>query len=52
MAASAGRPEADVKKAKAAKEAASSATSSIDATITKMVDSITENSKDSNERPI
>jgi hypothetical protein len=50
MAASADKPQASVKKAKAAKQALSSTTSAIDASITKMVESITENANDSNER--
>jgi hypothetical protein len=50
MATSAGRPQASVKKAKVAKQALSSATSGIDASITKIVESIIENSNDSNER--
>jgi hypothetical protein len=50
MSTSADMPQDSVKKAKAAKQPASSATSGIYASITKMVELITENSKDSNEK--
>jgi hypothetical protein len=50
IAASADMPQANVKKAKAAKQASSSTSSGIDASITKMIELITENSDDSNER--
>jgi hypothetical protein len=49
-AASAGHPAAGVKKAKATKQAGSSATSWIDASITFMVESMSTNSKESHER--
>jgi dTDP-glucose pyrophosphorylase len=49
MAPLAGRPEAGVKKVNAMKQASSSATSGIDASISEMVESITKSSKDSHE---